>query len=63
MTIDDNIKRKVVKLEAKIKELQRRHTNNEQKYTYHGGWDLGYLQGKLAGIESVLDLMEIDYDN
>ena len=63
MNFETSVKRNVSKLETKIKELQQRHSGNEQKYTYHGGWDLGYLQGKLAGIELVLDLMEIDYDN
>lgn len=61
--IETKIKRKLDKLEAKIKHLQSLHSGNEQKYTYHGGWDLGYLQGKLAGIELILDLLEIEYDN
>lgn len=60
---DTAVKKKITKLELKIKELQQKHYGNEQQYTYHGGWDLGYLQGKLAGIELILDLLEIDYDN
>jgi hypothetical protein len=35
--------------------LQKEHGGNELKYTYWGGYDLGYLKGKICEIEDILD--------
>ena len=47
---------------AKDKEdaLKKSQEGKEQKYTYHGGWDLGYVQGKICEIENIIDELELD---
>ncbi len=49
------LKRRILRLERQIKELSDKHHNKEKELTYYGGWDLGYLEGKLAALESLLD--------
>jgi hypothetical protein len=40
------------------KALKETHHGNETKFTYYGGFDYGYLRGKIAALESVLDMMQ-----
>ena len=52
------LKRRLVRLKGTENELRDKHTGNEHKYTYHGGWDLGYVQGKIREIEEIIDELE-----
>jgi len=54
----NKLKRRLSKLKDKEKLLKNKHTGNEPKYTYHGGWDLGYIQGKISEIEDIIDELE-----
>ena len=55
----------ITKLERRLKrltdrkdEMELRHHGNEQNYTYHGGFDLGYLKGKIDEIQNTIDELE-----
>lgn len=52
------LKRRLVRLKGTESELRDKHAGNEHKYTYHGGWDLGYVQGKIHEIEEIIDKLE-----
>lgn len=52
------LKRRLERLNGQKDKLEAKHKGNEQNYTYHGGFDLGYLKGKIAEIENILDELE-----
>jgi hypothetical protein len=58
-----NAKRKLARFEKMKKELDDKHGGNEEKFTYHGGFDLGYVTGQISELENHiedLDLLEIN---
>jgi hypothetical protein len=58
-----NAKRKLDRFEKMKKELDDKHGGNEEKFTYHGGFDLGYVTGQISELENHiedLDLLEIN---
>lgn len=61
ITIDKQIERmerridRITKRVAEVKERQARIKDNNGAITEHGGWDLGYWEGKLATLEDTLD--------
>ena len=52
------LKRRLERLNEKKEEMESRHKGNEQNYTYHGGFDLGYLKGKIDEIENTIEELE-----
>ena len=57
-----NVKQRILKrlkrLRRMAKAMKAQHHGNETKFTYYGGFDYGYLRGKIAALESVLDMMQ-----
>ena len=51
----DKLTRRLKRLNRQKDELEAEHKGNEQKYTYHGGFYLGYLRGKINEIEVFID--------
>ena len=49
------LEHRLKRLTARMNEIEARHQGNEQNFTYHGGFDLGYLKGQIAEIEDFLD--------
>ena len=50
-----NLIRKSLRKKSKILEMERRHGKNPQhNFTYHGGFDLGYLKGQISIIEEIM---------
>ena len=50
-----NLIRKSLRKKSKILETERRHGKNPQhNFTYHGGFDLGYLKGQISIIEEIM---------
>jgi len=49
------LERKVSREENKIAEMSKTHKGNESKMTYHGGFDFGYVKGKISGMENNID--------
>jgi hypothetical protein len=54
-----NLKRRLRRLSEKKDVMQNLHLGNEMNvYSYWGGFELGYLKGKISEIESTLDDIE-----
>ena len=50
-----------LRIEGKIIEMERRHGKNPiYNFTYHGGFDLGYLKGQLSILEEVMSEEEFE---
>jgi len=52
------LERRLKRLQGMRDELKNKHCGNEENYTYYGGYDLGYLEGKIAVLEEWLDELE-----
>ena len=51
----EKIERRIKRIESKIKKLKESHGENPgNTHTYHGGWKLGYWEGKLYELEEML---------
>jgi hypothetical protein len=58
----EELKRRLNRLKEQRDELESKHKGNELKFTYWGGFDLGYLKGKISAIENILDDMQTNYE-
>ena len=56
------LKRKLIRLKQMEEEHAKKYTNNEIKYTFRAGFDLGYVVGEISAYEDILDLFDIDID-
>ena len=56
----EKLKRRLNRLKEQLDKLQKEHGGNELKYTYWGGYDLGYLKGKICEIEDILDELGVN---
>ena len=56
-----DIIRKALRIKGKILETDRRHGKNpHHNFTYHGGFDLGYLKGQISILEDVMSEDEFE---
>lgn len=53
----EKLKRRLNRLKEQRDKLQKEHGGNELNYTYWGGYDFGYLKGKISEIEDIIDDM------
>ena len=44
--------------ERKAERYSQRYDGKEEQHTVHGGWNLGYWEGRVAALEDVLDILE-----
>ncbi|MFV1457705.1 hypothetical protein [Bacillus mycoides] len=57
-------KRKLKHAEKRAKEFKEAHGDNPGKtHTYHGGWDLGYWEGRAALAQDILDELAVEENN
>lgn len=56
----EKLKRRLNRLKELRDKLLMEHGGNEHKYTYWGGYDLGYLNGKICEIEDILDELGVN---
>lgn len=54
----ENLKRRLDRLKKKRDDLQKEHSGNELNFTYWGGYNLGYLKGKICKIENIIEELE-----
>jgi hypothetical protein len=57
----NNLLRRLDRLNKEKVKLETRHKGNEQQFTYHGGFDLGYVKGKIHEIENILDDLGVKF--
>ena len=55
---DKELKRRLERLNKKVEVLESKHRGKGENFTYHGGYDLGYLKGKIGEIEEQIDIEE-----
>lgn len=52
----ERLERKIVRIKSKVENLKQEHGDKPSiTHTYHGGWSLGYWEGKLSTLEDILD--------
>jgi hypothetical protein len=51
----DKLKHRVKRLTERKEVLEAKHKGNEEKFTYHGGFDLGYVKGQISVLEDIID--------
>jgi len=54
----ENLKKRLERLKSKKEELSKTHVGHEHDFTYHGGWEMGYLDGKIYEVENLIDALE-----
>jgi len=57
----DVLIRRLYRLHGQKNDLERLHKGNEINFTYHAGYSLGYLKGKIDEIENILDELNASY--
>lgn len=55
LTYVNNLLRRLKRLNERKDIMESKHSGNEQSYTYHGGFNLGYLKGRITEIEDTID--------
>lgn len=50
-----NYKRQLKRLKEREKKFYDKHKGNESNYTYHGGFDLGYIKGQISVLEEIIE--------
>ena len=53
------LKRRLQILEEQCDVLCEKHKGKEETFAYQGGFDVGYLQGKIAILKFVLSLAKV----
>lgn len=61
--VEQVIRRKIQRLRNKTKLNDKQYRGNEQDYTFHGGFNSGYFEGKLCAYEEIADELGIDIDS
>lgn len=54
----EKLQRRLKRLCEQRDTLLREHKGKEQSFTYWGGYELGYIKGKINEIEDILDEIE-----
>ena len=54
----EKLKRRLMRFTIQKDAIEPDHKGKESQYTYHGGFSLGYLKGKISEIERVIDEIE-----
>lgn len=52
------LERRLERQQEILRGLETSHKGNEQNLTYHAGYELGYVKGKIAEIENTIDLLK-----
>lgn len=55
-TLDERrVRHRLQRLLTRRKPLSDKYTDSESKYTFYGGYDLGYLEGQISVLEDLLE--------
>jgi hypothetical protein len=55
----EKLERKINRIKLKIDSLKKEHGDTPSlTHTYHGGWSLGYWEGRVSVLEELLDEVE-----
>jgi len=56
-----NLVRRLNRLQKMKADYELKTNGKEKEFTFYGGYDLGFISGKIAEIENILDIFKIDY--
>ena len=54
----DKVNRVLYRNQCKAEYYSSKYEGKEEQHTFHGGWNLGYWEGRVSALEGVLDLLE-----
>jgi hypothetical protein len=46
--------------ERKAERYSSQYEGKEKQHTFHGGWNLGYWEGRVSALEEILDMLEYE---
>lgn len=52
------LRRNLKRCSEQYEKMAAEHGGNEQNFTYHGGFSLGYLKGKMYVLDDILSILE-----
>lgn len=52
-----NIQRRIRRCQKSVEDNKQKFSGREHEFTFHGGYDSGYAEGKLAALEDMLDAL------
>lgn len=55
MSGEINLQRQLQRLQKREEALLKKYLGKEDKYTFHAGYDLGYVQGAVRVLEHLLE--------
>jgi hypothetical protein len=58
MSIYEQIERRLQRTQNTGNMHLLKYDGKEQQYTFHGGWSMGYYEGREAALEDVLGMLE-----
>lgn len=62
MSVKDKLKSRLKRWHGKAELLSTGSRGKEVDFTFWGGYSLGFIEGKIAEIEDMLDILEEDWD-
>ena len=54
----DKLNKALCRNQSKAEYYNSKYEGKEEQHTFHGGWNLGYWEGRVSVLEEVLDLLE-----
>ena len=60
--MEEKLKRRLNRLIKQRNELLKLQEGKEQNFTYWGGYELGYVKGKISEIENILDELGVEFN-
>ena len=58
MNIYEQVERRLQRTQNVVARHLLKYDGKEQQYTFHGGWSMGYYEGRVAAMEDVLGMLE-----
>lgn len=56
-TLIAEIQRRITRCQKIVEANKQKFSGREHEFTFHGGYDSGYAEGKLAALEDMLDAL------
>ena len=53
-----SLERKLKRLQGQLEAAELKYKGNERDYTFHGGFDYGYIVGKIDELEDIIDSLK-----
>ena len=54
----DKVYRALARNQNKAEYYNSKYQGKEEQHTFHGGWNLGYWEGRVSALEDVMELLD-----